>query len=339
MSCGCEGKGKLDFTVPRLNKEEIQMYPAKKENRQLVAPRSVQSNPIIVRDRHNIDYYAGNSDPYSGALYNPPRTTVAQDGYRGQRPASPEGSNCHDKVCPDTAPENALQPSREADVDYSLMDAPVPGWVCLPDGLSAVRSDYSSVGNVAQMRASYSTCYSNGLLDVTTAPMGPFDVSGTSSLVVGPVAGFTLPNYAIGFLLRWGVKVQDYQPFSMRIRTEGFRSLFQYPLDRDFEVEHVNVNGNTGGRLFVPFAYRLNPAMLIAQAQPALLFGLPLDPPLIHVQGVPVALQSSWSASVTLLTAHSSVTRDFAYYAGVFGDSRLHRTGDFPYYSGGVASI
>lgn len=175
--------------------------------------------------------------------------------------------------------------------------------------LEAMYLDYNVIGTVGQARAAVRRMYADETQDV-----GRTTMVGASPNFNATFAAYPTRAACVGFVIDWGIEMLNYAPFDMQIITSGWINLGGTTLDRNLTVR---IHGTVGSSIFVPFAQRTTPSMSIAQMQVAHSGG---DGATIQVASLPTNIFSSFSATISLLTAFSPRTAAYAALENIISD-------------------
>jgi hypothetical protein len=129
---------------------------------------------------------------------------------------------------------------------------------------------------------------------------------------------------SVGFELDWATELQLTQPFTLDLVTTNWGSAQQRmtisttpltptPVNRSFRIR-MDCGGERSGRIYVPWAMRVNPSMEVSQpviAVVSLADVANVGQGTITVQNIPTSLQNRISFKATLLTAFGQQTSDF----------------------------
>jgi len=174
------------------------------------------------------------------------------------------------------------------------------------DAIAVNFQDYNTIGTVGQTRAVLATLYSAFKQDVSVTAM---TVAATTATATFSTAAADLPGTA-GFLLRWGIALNNFAPFDLNIVTTGWVSRFGGDnANRNISIHVSNVIGSD---LYIPWAVRVNPAMSMAQHVIAYAPQSDVTNGVIQVTGIPAALAANFSASIQFLSAFSPATAALA---------------------------
>jgi hypothetical protein len=192
----------------------------------------------------------------------------------------------------------------------------LPPWLAdaKPYQIQRKLDDYSQVGTVGQLRTALQTLYA----------LGGFANLSQNGILAANTSTATFANattqVSVGFIVDWGIQLQNFTPFDMRVRSTNFVAASRgvsgataISANRDFTVRVGQVSG---GRIYVPFAVRVSPGMSVAQQSLAIL-NTEVDG-LIEIVDIPLAIQPSFSVNVTLLTAFHPVTAAFSDAFGAY---------------------
>jgi len=204
----------------------------------------------------------------------------------------------------------ALMGDVDSDPSAYVLDRPraLPSFLTNadPDAIAVNFQDYNVVGTVGQSRAVLSTLYSAFHQDVSVTQM---TVSGVTATATFSTAAADLPGTA-GFLLRWGIALNNFAPFDLNISTAGWVSRFGGDVaNRNISIHVSNVIGSD---LYIPWAVRVSPAMSMAQHVIAYAPQSDVTNGVITVSNIPAALATNFSASLQFLSAFSPATAAFA---------------------------
>lgn len=218
-------------------------------------------------------------------------------------------------------PDNAI--GMEQDIGgedwHRTQRGTLPCYIDASGGTRLQNPDYLSVGTVAQLRAAISLLAGYGLYDSTIYSGAYADPTYTIS--PNPAAG--VPKvYSVGFQMDWGIALQSYQPFDATLVTSGFQNNAQdgtvaatYNVDRNFRIRFDG--RTTGGRIFVPWAYRSPTGMLFGQVQTAALYNVVASRTIV-LTGIPAGVGAAFSAQVQFLAAFTRQLAEFAFLSQAF---------------------
>jgi len=202
----------------------------------------------------------------------------------------------------------------------------IPGYATtMPPGEARLSSiDYTTIGPVGQVRAVVEQLYALGTQDVKRYnmfpdPVNPNDfIAEFGAATAGPPPVSQLLQNSLGFLIDFGIENLTFAPFDMQVRTAGFTTFGDGGVvDRNMVLR---IAGSNGGRIFVPWAMRINASMQLAMAKVAATVPTGVSPAHeIRIVALPTNIANTFSATVQFLTANSPVTAEWAVGMGVHG--------------------
>lgn len=196
----------------------------------------------------------------------------------------------------------------------------LPGYMSYDKGILARSIDYPTVGVIGQMRAAVEDMFARGrqLPDVTimTVTGTTFNAAFADNVAPAPVTTF-FPR-SLGFVVDWGVSMINFAPFDMPITTVNWVGDDLQPLNRSMTLR---VTRPSGSSIFIPWAQRISPTMAFAQPQLARPAGNgEADTGLITIGPLPATIATSFSASISFMTAFVPTTAAFAAMLSLYGN-------------------